>query len=141
GNLTGADQSTPQGGGNPSPSGTGTPGAQTPTGGTGRAARVVEVITRRARVSRSGRVRLRFACLSATRDCHVRLRLRLDRRTIAKRTFTVKRDGTRRVTVKLDRAARRKLARQGSLRVTAVVTARGRTTRAAIRLLAPKEAP
>ena len=141
GNLTGADQSTPQGGGNPSPSGTGTPGAQTPAGGTGRAARVVDVITRRARVSRSGRVRLRFACLSATRDCHVRLRLRLDRRTIAKRTFTVKRDGTRRVTVKLDRAARRKLARKGSLRVTAVVTARGRTTRAAIRLLAPKEAP
>ena len=70
----------------------------------------------------------------------MRLRLRLDRRTIAKRTFTVKRGGTRRVTVKLDRAARRKLARKGSLRVTAVVTARGRTTRTAIRLLAPKEA-
>ena len=52
----------------------------------------------------------------------MRLRLRLDRRTIAKRTFTVKRGGTRRVTVKLDRAARRKLVRKGSLRVTAVVT-------------------
>ena len=138
GNLTGADQSS--GGGNPSPSGTGTPGAQTPAGGTGRAARVVDVLTRRARVSRRGKVRLRFACLSPARDCRVRLRLRLDRRTVAKRTFTVKRGGTRRVTVKLDRAARRKLVRKGSLRVTAVVTAGDRTTRTTIRLLAPKEA-
>ena len=79
------------------------------------------------------------ACPPA-RDCRVRLRLRLDRRTIAKRTFTVKRGGTRRVTVKLDRAARRKLVRKGSLRVTAVVTAGDRTTRTTIRLLAPKEA-
>ena len=44
------------------------------------------------------------------------------------------------MTVRLDRAARRKLARKHSLRVTAVVTAGDRTTRTTIRLLEPKEA-
>ena len=136
GNLTGADQSSlPPGGGSPAP-----PGTPVPAGGTRRAARVVDVLTRRARVSRRGKVRLRFACLTVARDCRVRLRLRLNRRTVARRTFTVERGDTRRVTVRLDRAARRKLARKHSLRVTAVVTAGDRTTRTTIRLLEPKEA-
>ena len=137
GNLTGADQSRclrveaiPRRPAPPAP----------PRAGPRRAARVVDVLTRRARVSRRGKVRLRFACLTAARDCRVRLRLRLNRRTVAQRTFTVERGDTRRVTVRLDRAARRKLARKRSLRVTAVVTAGDRTTRTTIRLLEPKEA-
>jgi hypothetical protein len=168
GNLTGADQSTPPpGGGDPPPGdpppgdssppagsggGTGTPGTNTqgrqpggPGGGTGPATSpdvpvtpAVEVVTGSARMSRDGTVRLRIACPRGKRDCRVVLRLRLDRRTIARGTFTVDIGHARRVALRLNRTTRRTLIRKRSLRVTAVAAvAGGRTTRATIRLFAP----
>jgi hypothetical protein len=168
GNLTGADQSTPPpGGGDPPPGdpppgdslppagsggGTGTPGTGTQgtqPGASGRGTGpatspdvpltpAVDIITSSVRMSRDGTVRLRISCPRGERDCRVALRLRLDRRTIARRTFTVDRGDAHRVALKLNRATRRKLVRKQSLRVTAVAAvAGGRTTRTTIRLLAP----
>jgi hypothetical protein len=131
GNLTGADQSTPPPGGGPA-----SRGAQGRR--SGRRARAVAIVTRRVRMSRKGAVRLRVACRTLKRDCRVRLRLRLHGRTIAHRRFTVEGGDTRRVTLVLSRAARRKLARKRSLRVTALTTAGHRTARTHIRILAPK---
>ena len=133
GNLTGADQSTPLPGGRPV-----SRGAHGRPGGTGRGARAVGIVTRRVRMSHKGAVRLRVACRTPARDCRVRLRLRLHGRTIAHRRFTVRGGDTRRVTLILSRAARRKLARKRSLRVVAVAAVRHRTYRTAIRILAPR---
>jgi hypothetical protein len=162
GNLTGADQSTPPpGGGDPPPGdpppgnsppagsggGTGTKGTQPGAsgGGTGPAASpdvplspAVDVVTSSVRMSRDGTVRLRISCPRGERDCRVALRLRLDRRTIARRTFTVDGGDARRVALKLNRSTRRTVIRKRSLRVTAVAAVvGGGTARATIRLLAP----
>jgi hypothetical protein len=163
GNLTGADQSTPPpGGGDPPPGdpppgdspppagsggGIGTQGVQpgAPGGGTAPATSpdvpatpAVDVVTSSVRMSPDGTVRLRIACPRGERNCRVVLRLRLDRRTIARRTFTVDGGHARRVALKLNRTTRRTLIRKRSLRVTAVAAVPGGgTTRTTIRLLAP----
>ncbi len=71
----------------------------------------------------------------------MRLRLRLAGRDVADRTVAVNGGRSRRVRLELSRRARRALARNGSLRVTAVATARDlagnqATTRTSIRLIA-----
>jgi hypothetical protein len=168
GNLTGADQTTPPpGGGDPPPSGgdppgdspppavsgggtgtptTGTHGTQPggPGGGTGPTSsdvlinRAVDINTSSVRMSRSGSVRLRVACPRGENDCRVELRLQRDGHSIARRTFTVEAGDARRIAIKLNRAARRKIIRKRALRVTALAAvAGGRTTRTTIRLLAP----
>jgi len=132
GNLTGADQSTPLGG---SPASRGSQGV---LGGTRRGTRAVGLLTRRVRMSRKGAVRLRVACRTPAQDCRVRIRLRLHGRSIAQRTFTVQAGDTRRVTLTIRGAARRKVVRKRSLRVTAVTAAANGTARTALRILAPR---
>jgi N,N-dimethylformamidase beta subunit-like protein len=169
-NLTGADQSTPPpAGGDPPPGGggtppggpappvgpgggTGTPGTGTqpgaPGGGSGPATSpdvpvspAVDVVTSSVRMSRNGTVRLRIACPRGERDCRVVLRLRLNRRTIARRKFTVDGGDARHIALKLNRTTRRTLLRKRSLRVTALAAvAGGVTTRTTIRLLTPGQA-
>jgi hypothetical protein len=143
-----SDPAPPAGsGGGPGTPGTGAQGTQPGVPGgasapaTSRDAPVtpaVDISPSTVRMSRDGAVRLRIACPRGGGDCRVELRLRLDGRPIAHRTFNVEAGDARRVALKLDRAARRKLIRKRSLRVTAVATvAGGRTNRTTIRLLAP----
>ncbi len=134
-NLFGADQTS--GGAAPS-TGTTAVGSSGTRGRDTAAARVrVRIASRRVRMSRAGTVRLRVFCPAGGADCRVTVRLRRHGRTIARATRTVKRDRARAITLRLDRATRRKLIRKRSLRVTAVATAGALTTRASIRLLAP----
>jgi hypothetical protein len=157
-NLAGADQSTPPppgddpgpggGGGNPG-SGGGKPGAggggkpgggpsSTPDAGS---ARNVAVGPERVRMSRKGVVRLLVACETGGEDCSVRLRLKRRGRTIAAKTRLVRSGDERTFALKLDSSTRRKLIRRDSLRVNVLARSGGRTTRASIRLLAPRSLP
>jgi hypothetical protein len=122
------------------PSG-GSPGAEPydrPAGGvrgTGTSSGSLRVGPRRARVSRTGVVKLRVTC-SDQAACGVTLRLRVGHRVAAKRTTTVPAGRTRSVRLQLTRATRAKLARTGTLRATAIAKTRARTTRTQIRLIA-----
>jgi hypothetical protein len=162
-NRAGADQSTPPppdddpgpGGGDPGGGG-GTPGAG---GGSGRpgaggkpgggpsstpdagSARNVAVGPERVRVSRKGVVRLLVACEAGGDDCRVQLRLKRRGRTIAVKTRLVRSGDERTIALELDRSTRRKLVRKHSLRVNVFAASGGRTTRASIRLLAPRSLP
>jgi hypothetical protein len=103
----------------------------------------VRVRPRRVRASRRGRVTLRVRCPRGERVCRVDLRLRRAGSTMARKRFQVAGGETRRVSLRLTRGARRKLARSSSLRVVATATARDTagnraTTRTRIRLLAPR---
>jgi hypothetical protein len=103
----------------------------------------VRVRPRRVRVSRRGLVKLRVSCPRGERLCRINLRLRRQGATVARKKFRVAGGKTRRVSLRLNRKARRRLLRTGSLRVTAVAAARdlaanGATTRTRIRLLAPR---
>jgi hypothetical protein len=87
-------------------------------------------------------VALALTCPASERSCDVRVRLALGVRTVAraKRTIAGGRKATARL--RLDKAARRQLARKGRLRVIAVVTtwdaARNRAqTRRPLTLRAP----
>jgi hypothetical protein len=84
----------------------------------------VRVRPRRVRVSRRGLVRLKVSCPRGERLCRVDLRLRRRGATVARKKFRVAGGETRRVSLRLTRKARRRLVRSGSLRVTAVATAR-----------------
>jgi hypothetical protein len=102
----------------------------------------VRVRPRRVRVSRRGLMRLRVSCPRGERLCRVDLRLRHKGATVARKKFRVAGGKTRRVSLRLTRQARRRLLRSGSLRVTAVASARDlaanrATTRTRLRLLAP----
>ena len=110
-----------------------------------RTAPRVKIVHRRLRVSRTGRVTLRVKCPSGERRCRLAVRLRLDGRRIARRTRSVAGGRTARIVLHLKRSARERLAREGTLRAVAVVTARDlalnhRTTRTRIRLLASRTA-
>jgi hypothetical protein len=76
------------------------------------------------RIGRDGTVRLRVSCAQGEQSCRVRLSLRLGSRTIARKTLALGTGETRRVGLKLSRAARRTLQRRGRLRVTAVAVVR-----------------
>ena len=140
----------PPAGGTGAAGGTGTPA--TPgrgTSGTPAAAAAdrvpprVQVGPRRARVSGKGAAKLRVACPGEDQGCRVTVRLRLAGRTIATRTVTVTAGSARSVSLPLSRRARRALARHGSLRATAIASARDAagnraTSRISIRLIAPQ---
>jgi hypothetical protein len=117
------------------------------TGGTtltsDRIAPRIRVRPRRARVSANGVVSLRATCPATERSCRVQLRLRLGHQTVATRTLRMAGGKTLSFRLKLSHHARRALRRDGSLRVTAVTTARDAagnqsTARMAVRLLAPR---
>ena len=89
----------------------------------------------RIRASSSGAVKLRATC-SPCAPRRVRVALRIGSRNVASRAITLSRAAS--VTLTLDRATRRRLARSRSLSATATVTADGQApVRATIRLLAP----
>jgi hypothetical protein len=162
-NLAGADQSTPPppdddpgpgggepgaGGGNPGAGGgSGRPGAGGKPGGgpsstpDAGSARNVAVGPERVRMSRKGVVRLLVACEAGGEDCRVQLRMKRRGRTVAVKTRLVRSGDERTFALKLDRPTRRKLIRKHSLRVNVLAGSGGRTTRASIRLLAPRSLP
>ena len=80
----------------------------------------VRVRPRRVRASRGGLIKLRVSCPRSERFCRVDLRLRRADTTVARKKFRVAGGKTRRVSLRLKRAARRALsrleldARQGS---------------------------
>ncbi len=119
-------------------------GGTTGSGGGKPASKPRALITkRRARVSRAGMVTLRIACSGGRTACKVRLQLRRKGRTVAERRVVINQGGPRKVRLYLSRSARRKVARKGSLRVTAVAIVRdaagNRTvTRTPIRLEASR---
>ena len=122
--------------------GTGSAGGSGGSGPAGdRTAPRVRITPSRARVSRTGSATLRVACPASERSCRVDLKVLDGRRSVAPRkTLTIAGGKSARVVVRLSRAARRKLAGAGGLRVTAVLAARDQagnraTTRTAIRLL------
>jgi hypothetical protein len=125
----------------------GTPPATPPQGPSGtptdRVAPRVRVRPRRVRASRRGLVRLRVTCPRTERTCRVDLRLRRVHTTLARKKFRMAGGRTRHVALRLNRATRRRLARRGSMRVTALATARDLaanrgTTSTRIRVLAPR---
>jgi hypothetical protein len=76
-----------------------------------------------ARVSKSGAASLRVGCPSSETSCKIGVALKLGRSTVAKKTITVTGGKTAKLTLKLSKAARRKLARSGRLTLKAVITA------------------
>jgi hypothetical protein len=118
-------------------------GEPPPSGGESGGPPRILVRPRRARVSTKGAVSLRATCPSGELSCRVQLRLRLGSGYVATRTLSMAGGTTRSFRLQLSRGARRQLARNGSLRVTAVATARDEagnqaTARTAVRLLAPR---
>jgi hypothetical protein len=76
-----------------------------------------------ARVSKSGAASLRVGCPSGETRCTIGVALKLGRSTVAKKTITVTGGKTANLTLRLSKAARRKLARSGRLNLKAVITA------------------
>jgi hypothetical protein len=107
-----------------------------------RAPRIL-IRPRRARVSSKGIVALGATCPTGELSCRVQLRLELRRGTVATRTLTLVGGRIRSFRLQLSPAARRRLARQRSLRVVAAANASDRagnraTTRTSVWLLAPR---
>jgi choice-of-anchor B domain-containing protein len=96
------------------------------------------------RASRRGAVRLRIRCAAnAGSRCLGRVTLRAGGRSAGSRRFAIPGARTSAVTVRLNRAAKRRLARRGALRTRVVVSSRGSdgvTRRASrtVRLRAPR---
>lgn len=95
------------------------------------------------RVSPRGWVRMRVTCPPGEKLCRVVLRLRRRDVTLAYKKFRVTGGKTRKVSLRLTRRARRRLAHSGSLEVVAVAAARDAAgnravTRTRIRLLRPR---
>ena len=76
-----------------------------------------------ARVSKSGAVSLRVGCPSSETRCKIGVALKLGRSTVAKKTITVTGGKTAKLTLRLTKVARHKLARSGRLTLKAVITA------------------
>ena len=103
----------------------------------------VALRTKSVRADRAGRARLRLSCVASSPRCTVEVVLRTGNRQLGHRSVTVKSGRTVTVTVRLTAAARKRLARARSLRVTALVRTRDAaghliTTTTRIRLLAPR---
>ena len=69
-------------------------------------------------------VTLRISCSGGQTACKVRLSLRRNGRVVAERRVVISQGGPRPVRLFVSRSARRKLARKGALRVTAVASVR-----------------
>ena len=144
----GAYVATYPAGGAPDGGGTAPPvdGTVPPPGGAtaeDRLAPRVRVRPRRVRASRRGLIKLRVSCPRSELRCRIDLRVRRPYATVARKEFEVAGGKSRRVSLRLNRGTRRRLSRSGSLRATALATARDTagnraTTRTPIRLLAPK---
>lgn len=104
----------------------------------------VGVAARRVKVNRAGRARMRLRCRAGTQGrCRGRLRLKHRGKRIGRAAVRLSPGQTKTVKVKLSRAARRKLARKGRLRVRARVAAKDamgqkKTTRRRVTLIAAR---
>ena len=76
------------------------------------------------RASKRGTIKLAVRCPWSKRRCRITVKLRAGRKTIARKTVTVKGRKTVKATLRLPKATRRKLARRGSLELTAVIIVR-----------------
>jgi hypothetical protein len=106
-------------------------------------ARMVSIPSRRIRVTRRGVVPLRVTCSTGQTPCRTQLRLRRAGRTLLARSASLRAGRTATVSLRLKRSTRARLARVRSMRVDVLATTRdsaGRpfTTKARIRLLAPR---
>jgi hypothetical protein len=125
------------------PTGAGSGSSANGSASTATAGPRVALTPRTVRASRGGTITLRVGCPRSAGSCRVALRLELGHGVIATKTLTVTGGQTRKVTLKLTRAARRELPRKRSLRATAIATTSDRaghraTTRRSILLLAPR---
>jgi hypothetical protein len=112
---------------------TGSPAAPaTPKGG---------ATPRVVRVSRRGVVKLAVRCPWSKRRCRITVRLKTGRKTITRKTVTVKGPKTVKATLRLPKETRLKLARRGTLSMTAVIRVRAAgaklTTQVPLELRAP----
>jgi len=104
----------------------------------------VRVRPRRVRASRRGLIRLRVSCPPGELICRVRLRFRRAGTSVTRsKALEVRGGSSRAVALRLTTSARGRLRRLGSLRVSAVATARDlaantATSRTPIRVLAPR---
>ena len=103
----------------------------------------VRVRPLRVRASRRGSIRLRVRCPAGELRCHVDLRVRRARATVARKSFQVAGGATRVTSLRLNQRTRRRLTRAGSLRALVLAAARDTagnraTTTTSIRLLAPR---
>jgi hypothetical protein len=142
GNLEGTGRAWGPCGGASTGGGSSSGGSGT-SGGGKRSGPRARVTSRRVRVSRDGLLKLKIKCTSRAATCKVAVRLRRNQRTIASRRVVIRSGRPRTVQLYLSRAVRRKLARKGALRVTAVALVRdgaGRrtVTRKVIRLEASR---
>ena len=127
----------------PPPPGSQPPGQPSGNAPADRAKPRLKVRTKRARVSRKGKVVLRARCPKTEVRCRIAVKLRHKGKRIASGRKTVAGGKTAKITVRLTRAARRKLARAGSLKAQAVWTTRDAagnkaTKRTRVKLLAPR---
>jgi hypothetical protein len=76
-----------------------------------------------ARASKSGAASLRVGCPAGEASCKIGVALKLGRSTVAKQTITVTGGKTAKLTLRLSKSARRKLAKSGSLSLKALITA------------------
>jgi hypothetical protein len=106
----------------PAQGGGGTP-APAPAPAADKTAPKVTLKLLAARVSKSGAVTLRAGCPSSETRCTIGVALKLGRSTVAKKTITVTGGKTAKVTLRLSKSARRKLAKSGRLSFKAVITA------------------
>lgn len=103
----------------------------------------VKVMRRKIRVSRKGIFAVRVRCLRGERRCWIDLRLRFKGRQLVRSRFVVAGGKTAKVSLRLPRSARRRLAHARTMRVVAVIRAHDaagnhRTTSTRLRLLAAR---
>ena len=102
------------GGGQPAPA---------PPAATDKTAPKVTLKLASARVSKSGAVSLNVGCPASEQSCKVAVALKLGRTTVASKTVTVAGGKKLKLTLKLSKSARSRLAKRGKLKVRAVVRA------------------
>jgi hypothetical protein len=112
------------------------------TSATSRKAARVTISKRTVRASRSGIVTVRVSCPRSELHCQVNVVIRRAGRQLAHKLVTIGGGKTAKVKLRLTRAARKQLARSGSLTVDVVATTAGSernhaTTKTRIRVLAP----
>ena len=107
----------PGGSGHPGGSGSGTPPPHDTVGPK------VVITPKSIRLSKAGWATLKVKCPSNEKRCKVTMRLKLRDKIVAKKTVTILGGKTMKVSLKVSRWARAKLAKRGSLKVTAIATA------------------
>jgi hypothetical protein len=103
----------------------------------------IAIRPRTVRASRKGTFTVRMSCPRGERRCFIKVRVRSGRRDLARRTVTLAGGKTAKVTLRLTKAARRRLARSRSLNAVVLAAARDQagnraTTKTRIHLLAPR---